>query len=194
MQVEPNLAVLMTDQKFTSGRCRGQYHHQRGEHPGRFLGIAVAREEAAFIVDQQLVELGLHRLSDAKAVTHAGQDCAQCPRPAPALDPDLVRADLPRPPNRRVDQGLLSPPEGRPFGSCNELFGLGRQKRQCDLTDTLHLQLGRKEFDRAGGEEVAGPTDRGQDSSQFVRDGGHGCGPYCMWRNEDNHTICQARL
>ena len=133
----------------------------------------MAREEAAFIVEQQLVELGLHRLSDAKAVTHAGQDCTQCPRPAPALDPDLVRADLPRPTNRRVDQGLLSPPEGGPLGGCNKLLGLGRKQRQCDLTDALDLQLGCKEFDRAGGEEVAGPTDGGQDSSQFARDGGH---------------------
>src|SRR3954468_18628599 len=113
----------MTDQKLTSGRCRGQYHYQSGEHSGRFLGVPVAREEAAFIIEQELVELGLHWLSDAKAITHAGQDGTQRPRPTPALDPNLVWADLPRSTNRRVDQGLLSPSKGGPLGGCDELFG-----------------------------------------------------------------------
>jgi hypothetical protein len=115
----------------------------------------------------------LHRLSDAKAVTHTGQDCTQRPRPASALDPNLIRTNLPRSTNRSIDQGLLSPSKGGPLGGCDELLGLRRKKRQRDWTDAVHLQLWRKEFDCAGGEELAWATHCGQDCSQFAREGGH---------------------
>ena len=85
-QVEPDLAALVAHDQLAAREGRRQRHHERREHAGRLLGVAVADEEAALVVDQQLVELGRDRLVDAQSLGGAGDDRLERPCPVPAAD------------------------------------------------------------------------------------------------------------
>lgn len=60
VQVEPGLLTAVTDHEIPAREVARQDHDQGGEHPGRLFGIAVREKEAAPLIDQQLVKLGLH--------------------------------------------------------------------------------------------------------------------------------------
>ena len=172
-QVEPDLAALVAhDQLATCERGR-QRDHEGREHARRLLGITMADEEAALIIEQQLVELGCDRGIDAEPLCDAGQDCLQRPDPVPAADAHPIRADLPATPNRRVDHGLLATTVGGGFGNANELPGLDRQQGQRHGAGPLDLQQRGQQLGCAGGEEVAGPPNFAQHRSDVGRDHGY---------------------
>jgi hypothetical protein len=56
------------------GRMDGDCRYQGGEHAGGFFGVAMRDEEAAFVVDQQFIEVWLDRIGDAEALCHSGDD------------------------------------------------------------------------------------------------------------------------
>src|SRR4051812_8333142 len=82
-QVEPHLPSLVAHDKFTAGRNRdrGQDDHQRGEHAGGLLGVAMTDEEVAFGIDQQLVKLRLDRPVHSQPLGRARNDLFQRSRP-----------------------------------------------------------------------------------------------------------------
>jgi hypothetical protein len=73
-----------------------------------------------------------------------------------APDPDSIRVDLPRPPNRPVDQSCFTATIRCRLRHIDELFSLIRQEGQSDKAGTVNFQMRCKKFDRTGGKEVAG--------------------------------------
>jgi hypothetical protein len=110
MQVEPRLAALVPHDELAAGRDRRQREHERGEHSSHLLRIAMAHEEAALIVDKELVEIGRDLITDTEALGDACNDRLQRVRPVLALDQDSIGADLPRAADLRVDDCLLPRP------------------------------------------------------------------------------------
>ena len=136
--IELRLASAVTHDQFAAAANRGQHDHQRGEHAGRLLGVAMAGEEAAFVIDQQLVELGLDRVLDAEPLADAGQHRLQRLRPMLAGDLHLPRLDLPGAPHVGIIDRFRAAAERRRGRGRDELLGLKRQQRQRDLADALH--------------------------------------------------------
>ena len=127
----------------------GQDDDERGEHARRLLGVAVAHEEPALAIEQQLVEPGRDRPSDAEAVRGARHDAVERPRPVPPADPHLAGADLPATAHGRVHDRVLPAAEGRRLGRAGQLPGLHGQQRQGYGSDPLHLQRRRQQLGRA---------------------------------------------
>lgn len=130
----------------------------------------MADEEAALIVDQQLVELGGDRLAHAEAGGGAVHDLLERPWPVLAGDPDPVGADLPGAADGGVHQGVGAAPIRGPLGGGDQLCRLHRQQRQGDRPDAVDLDAGCQDVDPAGGAEVAGPADRAQDFGEIIGD------------------------
>ena len=103
---------------------RRQGDDQRGEHPRRLFGVAVADEEAALVVDQQLVQLGHH--AGCRRPSRWPRDSAtpasisgQClPRDAHAIG-----GDLPGAAHGGVDQRLAAAAIGCTLGRRDQLRG-----------------------------------------------------------------------
>ena len=172
-QVEPDLAALVAHDQLAAREGGRQRDHEGREHAGRLLGVAMADEEAALIIEQQLVELGCDRRVNAEPLGDAGQDRLQRPGPVPAADAHPIRADLPAAPNRRVDHGLFAAAVGGRFGHGDELPGLHRQQGQRHGADALDLQQRRQQLSCAGSEEVAGPANLAQHRGEVGSDHGH---------------------
>ena len=158
----------MAHDEFTAGVPGRQRDEQRGEHAGCFFGVAVADEEAALVVHQQLVELGHHLRRNAQAAGHLRHDGLQIARPVLALDVNPLRADLPSAPNLGVDQRLCAAAKRRALGHGNELFGLHGQQRQRHRPDAVDLQPRPMQRHRAGGMKVTGAANRAQQRGQVV--------------------------
>jgi hypothetical protein len=84
-----------------------------------------------------------------------------------------IGPDLPRAPHAGVDDGCRTAPVGRPFGHCDQLPGLNRKQRQCDLTDALDRQSRGQKLHPSGSMEIARPPDRAQQIAQFFADVRH---------------------
>ncbi len=166
MQVKPDAVVLVTDHQFAAGEQRRQQDHQRAEHPVQLLGIAVAEEEAARLVEQQLMERGRNRGLHAEAVGDPGEDALQSDCPALAAQAHLLRPDLPTAPYRRVENRCFTAAVRRRFRHRRELRCLRRQQRQCHLADALDLERGRAQLGGAGDEKVPRAAYPGQDGGK----------------------------
>ena len=155
-QVESSFAPVMTDHQFTARVQRRQRDDQRAEHPGRLLRVTMLEEKAALVVDQQLVQLGLHPGACAETHGRAFDDAVEHSRPVPAPDANAVDADLPGAAHGGVDQRVRPSAIGRALSRRDELSGLRRQQRQGDRADALNLDqrnmqgalASRKEFAR----------------------------------------------
>jgi hypothetical protein len=100
----------------------------------------VCQKEAARVVHQQLVQLGLNRcVLAAESAPGLGEDPAQRLRPALAADPHPRRVDLPDPAHRRVDHGLFATPVGCALGGSNQGRNLRLRERKRQQTDAIHL-------------------------------------------------------
>ena len=64
--VQAHFAALVAHHQFAARMHRRQRDDERREHAGRLLGVAVADEMAALVVDQELVQLGGHGFSHAE--------------------------------------------------------------------------------------------------------------------------------
>ena len=81
-QVQPHFAAPMAHHDVAPGMQGGQADDQRAEHAGRFFGVSMWHEEAPFVVEQQLVQLGHHARSGAKPQDGALDDGLQRCLPA----------------------------------------------------------------------------------------------------------------
>jgi hypothetical protein len=122
-QIRPR-AVLVLQDEFATSVKGGQDDDQSGEHAGSLLGIAMAEEEAVLIVDEELIELRLHRLTHAQAFGGACHNGRQAPSPVAALKMDPISADLPHPSYPSVDQGFLAASIRSTFGNGDKLCSL----------------------------------------------------------------------
>lgn len=94
-QIESSFAFAMADHQFTAAVQRRQRDDQRAEHPGCLFSVAMLKEKAALVVDQKLVQVGLHPGTGAQTRGRAFDGAVQHVRPVPALDANAVGADLP---------------------------------------------------------------------------------------------------
>jgi hypothetical protein len=117
----------------------------------------VIHEEAALVVQQELVKLSGNRLAHAKPLTDACEDRLQACRPMLAPDPHPICPDLPGPPDLGVDHGVRAPPVRRALCNRNKLLGLDGKERQSYDPDAFDLQPGRGVFHCAGHEKIARP-------------------------------------
>lgn len=128
-QIEVSLAILVAHHELAALRLRRQRQHQRGEHADSFLGVAMADEEAALVIDQQLVELGGDGAGHAEPLGRACNDACERLWPVLAADGDPHAFDLPRPAHLRVDHGLGAPAKGGARCRLDQLLGLCRKQR-----------------------------------------------------------------
>jgi hypothetical protein len=172
-QIESSFAFAMTDHQFTASVQRRQRDDQRAEHPERLLGVAMLEEKAALVVDQQLVQLGLHAGACAETRCRACDDAVQHGRPVPTLDARVVNADLPRSAHFGVDQRVCPAAIGRALSHRDELSGLRRQQREGDGADAFDLDQRNMQGALASRKEVARRLHGSQDGRERVVDRVH---------------------
>ena len=98
------------------------------------------REEAAFLIDEQLVEFRLHFLGDAEILPDGIDDGRHVPVPLAIFQGELRRIELPDAADVRVQNGLFAPAVRRLLGLGDEAFGIGGGDRQADQSGPLDLQ------------------------------------------------------
>ena len=140
LQVVALFLVLMAHDQRAALADRGQGDDQRGEHARLLFRVAVRDEEAALIVDQQLIQAGVDRIADAKALGDAGDDGFQCLRPLLAGKLKFRRADLPGTADAGVDDCFAAAAIRRLLGDRDQLLGLGGNEWQGDWADALNRQ------------------------------------------------------
>ena len=160
----------MANRQFATGVQRRQRDDQRGEHSCRLLGVAMVHEEAALVVDQQLVQLGDHTGAGTQPGGRALDDAIHHRGPVLARDANTISADLPSPAHGRVDQGFGAAAVGRTLGHRDELRGLRRQQRQRDRAGAIDLDQRQMKRAMACGVEVARCPDVLQDRGQCIVD------------------------
>ena len=170
-EVEPGLAILVSDHEFAACGDRGQREHQGRKHAGGLLGVAMAHEEAALVINEEFVKLGRNRFAHAESLGDARQDRRQRRRPMLAADVHSTGANLPRASDVGVDERVGATAVWRALGDSDEFSGLHWQERQRNNTDAVNLQPRREDFGRAEGAEITGPADRTQFFGKVRRDG-----------------------
>jgi hypothetical protein len=151
---------------------RRSCQHERGEHAGRILGVATADEEAALIVEVQLVELGDHGLSNTQARGGTGYDVAERPAPMLTADADALGLDLPCTPHLGVLVSTMvsgAAPVGHAGCGLDQLPDLSEQQRQSNGPNALDLDPWREDLDVAGGVVVARAVDLAEDNGELLR-------------------------
>ena len=178
-QLQTHLTPFVAHDELAPTVLGGQRDEQRGEHAGGLFGVAVADEKAAFVVDQQLVQLRHHRSRHAQTGGDPRYDGVQTARPVLALQMHAVGANLPGAPNCRVDQRLPTPAVGRAFGRLDELIDLHGQQRQRHRPDAFHLDL--RPMHRHGPRrmKIPGCADGGEHGGQLIGDDGQGASFRC---------------
>jgi hypothetical protein len=151
---EPDLAPAMAQHQLATRMQRWHGDDERREHARRFLGVAVADEETALVVDQQLVQLSRHTGTCAQPGGRTLDDACQHLRPMFARDVHPTGTDLPGPPHGGVDQSFAAAAIGCTLGRRNELRGLHRQQRQGDRPDAVNLDQRQVHRATARGVEV----------------------------------------
>jgi hypothetical protein len=146
-----------------SARCKGgQRQHERREHARLLLSIAVTDEEAAPVVDEQFVEVGRNRVTDAKPLGGQRNDPVERCLPVLAAKPHPIRPDLPCAPYVRIQDRCRAASIGGTVRDCDQLLGLNWKERQRDLTDAFNRQSRGQKLHTAGGIEVARPLNCAQ--------------------------------
>jgi hypothetical protein len=74
LELETHLPVLVPHDQLAALRLCRERQHQRCEHTGHFLGVAVADEEAALVIDEELVEGSRDRVGHAKPLDRPRDD------------------------------------------------------------------------------------------------------------------------
>ena len=172
-QVEDHLAIKVSHDQLAAAMGRRQRDHQGREHAGDLFGIPVVDEEAAGVVDQKLVELGRHRIVDAKPKGRAGDQLGQRLLPLSTADPDSARFELPRFPDLAVDQRLLPPAVGCRLGGRDQPIGLRRQKRKRDPAHAIDVDRGHEDLPQSADAKVARPIDRPEAIEQGITNRRH---------------------
>ena len=134
----------------------------------------MVHEEAALVVDQQLVQLGGHTGAGTQPGRCALDNAVHHRGPVLARDADTISADLPSSAHRRVDQRIAAAAVRRTLGRRNQLRGMRRQQRQRDRADAIDLDQWHVQRALARGVEVAGCADSLQDRGQRIVDRTHG--------------------
>src|SRR5438477_8822811 len=104
----------------------------------------MAKEEAAFLVDEQLIKLRFDRTLGAQSLGDANEDRLYCLRPMLARDFYVRGFDLPGATNIGVEDGFRPSAKRRSRGGGDDLLGLNWQQRQSDVSDPLNHEPWRK--------------------------------------------------
>ena len=127
------LPILVTDDQLAPLAGDRQCDDQGRHHAVRLLGVAVRSEEAALLVDQELVEFRLHRTRRiAEPFGRAVKDVPERLVPGLASHDDLVRRDLPAVTDRPVQYRLFAPSIGRAFSKRHQLLQLRGLERESE--------------------------------------------------------------
>ncbi len=170
-QVDPHLAIIVTHDQLAAIGLRRQRHHKCRKHARRLLGVAMADEKAALVVDQQLVEFGRHLPMNAQPFGSTRHNAIERLGPMLATDGDAARLDLPGAADIRIDDGVRAAPERSPCRGLDQLLGLLRQQRQRNQSDAIDIDTWRQEFGQAGDDVIAGAVHVREDFGQFLSDG-----------------------
>ena len=73
-KLQSGFPIFVPHNELAAGRKRRQNEHERGEHPACLLGIAMTHEEAALIIDQELVKLGRDRVAHPEPLADTGEN------------------------------------------------------------------------------------------------------------------------
>jgi len=134
----------------------------------------MADEEAAGVVDQQLVELRLHRARHAQGFGDLSQHPLEVFGPAPPADAHTRGIYLPGPAHAGIHQGLGAATVGGRLGQLDDLLRLHGQERQGKGAHSLHFQMGRMDVDASEGVEIARTLDLLQQLGKLVGKRQHG--------------------
>lgn len=155
------LAPAVTDDDLASGARDGQRYRQRGDHAVSLLGVAVGGEEAARLVDQQLVEPGVQPVGGtAEAVRRRGQDPAERIAPPHARQTNLRGVYLPAVAHCAVDQRCRPLAVRCTFRDRDQCLDLRFRHRKRQSARALHVQPRHGRQQPAVRAEIAGPVDR----------------------------------
>ena len=160
-QVDDRLTLLVADHQFAARPGDWQRDHQRGDHAGRLLAVAMGAEEPSRFVHQQLVQPRLGALARApQALGGAADDLRQRVVPCPAAHVHLVRVDLPAVAHRAVQHRLRSPAVRRPFSRRRQRLGVGGRNGKGDQPGAGDLQAWQWREQPAVGAVFAGAVNR----------------------------------
>ena len=173
-RVEHHLPAEMPYDQFAATVGRGQHEDQRCEHARDLFRVPVADEEAALIVDEELVELGRDRLGHTEAGGRAGDEFGQSLVPVTPADPYLSGIDLPGFPNLAIDHRLLAPSIGGCLSDCDQPLGLDGQQRKSDPAHAVDLDRRHEDLSKAADTKIARPLDRTKAIRQGSTDRRHG--------------------
>ena len=124
-QVDAALLATVTDPQLAALVERRQPYDEGREHAVDLLGVAVGDEEAALVVDEQLIERS-PSAGSAERSRDLGHDRLERGWPGGVADADRLRADLPGSADAGVDERVPASPIGRDLGDRHELLRLRR--------------------------------------------------------------------
>ena len=167
-QVDHRLPVAVADYQVAAGAGDRQRDHQRGDHPGCLLAVAVGAEEPSRLVDQQLVEARLGALARAaEPCGGATDDLRQRVAPRTAADIHVGRVDLPAIAHRTIQHGVRPPAVWCPFRGRDQGLSLRLGHGKGDQPGSRHLQA-RQRYEQPSVRAVlSGAVDRAQQSLQL---------------------------
>lgn len=139
IHVDDGFAPLMPDDEVAARSGRRKRDAQRGDHAVFLLHVAVADEETAGFIDQQLVQFG-SELRTAESLRCKLEDSAERIGPCPAAGMHPFRIDLPTVANAGVHERLRALAVGRTFRSRDESLGLHGRNRKGNRPDAVDLQ------------------------------------------------------
>ena len=173
-QVERRLPASVLDDQFAAAVGRGQHERHRREHAGDLLGVPVADEEAAGVVDEKLVEVGRNRPAHAQSEGHGGCEFAEGRLPMTPADPNAGGIDLPGSADAAIDHRLLAPAIGGRFGDRDEPLGLVGQDRKGDSADAVDVDRRHERLSNSADAEIARSFNGTQALTQICADRRHG--------------------
>ena len=133
-------AAVAHDQRAALARDR-QRDRQGGDHAVRLLGVAVGGEEAAALVDEQLVEPGIEPVGRAaEPLRRRVEDLRERLRPRAAREVNPLRADLPAVADRGVDERVRPLAVGRALRCRDQVADLRLGHREGQHAGAVHLQ------------------------------------------------------
>ena len=122
---------------------RREHDDQRRDHPVELLAVAMRQEEAARLVEQQVVEVALQLLLlQPELLLDLGDRLREEPLPIGVRQREAVRLHPPDAPDARIDEGLLALAVGGLVAMLHQLLRLLGREGQADRPQPLDLQPG----------------------------------------------------
>ena len=167
------LLPLVAHHQFAALVRRRQDDDQSGNHAFQFLAVAMGQKEAAWLVEEQVVEVGFQLLFlQAEFLLDLAYRLLQENVPVGIGQREAVRLQFPDAANAGIDDGLLTLAIGGLPAQLFQRLGLRRSERQGDRTESLDFQARQHGRGTAADAKGSWPVDLVQHLAQFARDGG----------------------